>query len=86
MYMPKICISTPNLNPFPNQSQNPRFKSIMGTLISPQEWANFVDRGTITSNRALLISKKIKENQPLTKQEQAIYASNPQLIENLLKG
>lgn len=58
----------------------------MPNQINPKEWANFIDRGTITSHRAQVIANKIKTNQELTVQERAIYSSNPQLIENLLKG
>lgn len=53
-------------------------------IISLTEWTAFIDKGLVTDFRVYLIADKIKQNQPLTKQEISMYQEASQRIEDQL--
>lgn len=54
-------------------------------MIPAAEWAKWIDTGQITEQRLLKLVKKIRNNEPMSKQEQSMYIEHATEIEARLK-
>lgn len=54
-------------------------------MIPASEWAKWIDTGQITEQRLVRLVEKIRNNEPMNKQEQSMYIHHATEIEARLK-